>query len=270
MSAAAVVMETTPKGGQEVDEQVKPELKSGPMGSAVEEKEGGGASVEGGVEGGEERGGVEGREEERERREERREGEVSKPVMTAAEEDLIQFNSSGDETEQVRSKPATLEKPVSEPELMPAVNEDAPVISAHLTSSAEQSIQEQVVTEPVPKLVTDHVTNLKIASDPETVAKATSSEVTTEEAVPTDQEMRQTAAVGDQTETSAAPAELGITETSQLVAVEMAGLLYPTLDSITLGMVAIVILPSCLFVCLSVHLCACLCLHLPFHLLVFV
>ena len=57
MSAAAIVMETTPKGGQEVDERVKPELKSGPIESGAGEKRGG----EGGgerEEGGGERGGV--------------------------------------------------------------------------------------------------------------------------------------------------------------------------------------------------------------------
>ena len=270
MSAAAVVMETTPKGGQEVDERVKPELKLGPIESGAGEKgggEGGGATVEGG----EERGGVEEGEGEREGREEQRE-EINKPVMAAGVEDLIQFNSSGDETEQVRSKPDTLEKPVSEPELIPAVNEDAPVISANLTSAAEKPVQEHLVMDPVPKLVTDHVTNLKIASDHEMVAKATTSEAATEEAVPTDQVAEHTT-VGGQVATSTAPAEMDVTETSQLVPVEMAGPLYPTLDSITRGMVPFVILPSCLFVCLLIRVPVCLSAFLcPFsiYLLVFV
>ena len=165
-------------------------------------------------------------------------GGLSEPVPVS--EDLIQLYPGEDgEEEPVRSKLQKQEKPVSEvdeqvSEGASAVQGAAPSISGERMLQ-DTVAQEQLTNETVPNLVTEKVSNLKIESDLPVVEQAESGRASNQ--------ITETNALTNQIVVPSAPAELVVTETSQLVTVDMlppqvametaVGPMYPTLDSLT-------------------------------------
>ena len=143
-------------------------------------------------------------------------GGLSEPVPVS--EDLIQLYPGEDgEEEPVRSKLQKQEKPVFEvdeqvSEGASAVQGAAPSISSERTLQ-DTVAQEQLINETVPNLVTERVSNLKIESDLPVVEQAESGRASNQ--------ITETNALTNQIVIPSAPAELVVTETSQLVTVDM-------------------------------------------------